>query len=58
MEEEVYRQILRIKALERWENEGGRVAEPEASNDRPFNDEEKRPRIETSERRAAGLTEQ
>lgn len=25
MEDEIYRQILRMKALERWENEGGRV---------------------------------
>lgn len=26
MEDEIYRQILRMTALERWENEGGRVS--------------------------------
>lgn len=25
MEDETYRRILRMKALERWENEGGRI---------------------------------
>ena len=29
MEDETYRRILRIKALERWENEGGLVVNDE-----------------------------
>jgi hypothetical protein len=27
MEDETYRRILRMKALERWENEGGRITD-------------------------------
>jgi hypothetical protein len=27
MEDETYRKILRMKALERWENEGGRITD-------------------------------
>ena len=31
MEDETYRRILRIKALERWENEGGLVVDDRLS---------------------------
>lgn len=31
MEDEIYRQILRMKALERWENEGGLIVDDRLS---------------------------
>lgn len=34
MEDEIYRRILRMKALERWENEGGRVSNDETPDRR------------------------
>ena len=32
MQDQIYRQIYGMRALERWENEGGRVDPTEASN--------------------------
>jgi hypothetical protein len=31
MNDELYRRILRMKALERWENEGGRLSDDQDS---------------------------
>lgn len=34
MEDEIYRRILRMKALERWENEGGRISDDETPDNK------------------------
>ncbi len=41
MDEKVYRQILRMMALERWENEGGKVISNESRPDRTQSPETK-----------------
>ena len=58
MEDEMYRQILRMKALDRWENEGGRVInDKKQPNDHRSAETADRTAVQ-SDRRERGITEE
>ena len=54
MEDQIYGQIYKMRALDRWENEGGRTESHQTGNDNPSPTDEQRRAINAGQHSNVG----